>query len=458
MVVFFCYVNFLSCFVLLRKVFKCGALASCAGALFFAFNNPKLAQPDHLQLQPVFLLPIVVGLLVAFFMKSRSLTETKAFVILTIAGIALNVQLLTSFYIGWFFSFGSLLFIALSLVFRRTRLLILDPLYFHLRAVTASALAFVIASIPFVLIYWPALRSTGWYGLLPEYIPEMKSFFLMADGNYIWRSVTKFLLADASTPDWGRRIGIGLLPSTAWIAASIFSIWQLTKEFLNSRFANGNDIRKVPGHDVGRTFLALIILTTNIFCILGLQFRGHTLWKVVYVLVPGAKAIRAVARYAIVLALPMSIAFAFIVQYSINEIASRKDLLTRAFRGVVLFFVVTFGLFEQLNDGYGMYYSIRAENARIDRLAAKLPQDCAAFYVAAAPSSSNEEEFGEQNSMHDAMLVSTKRHVPTLNGRSGKYPSGWSLRNIKATEYEDDVRGWIQQHQIGGKVCRLEID
>src|SRR5690349_21339534 len=36
MVVTFCYLNFLSCIVLLRKVFKCGMLASCAGALFFA--------------------------------------------------------------------------------------------------------------------------------------------------------------------------------------------------------------------------------------------------------------------------------------------------------------------------------------------------------------------------------------------------------------------------------------
>src|SRR5438046_1530802 len=85
------------------------------------------------------------------------------------------------------------------------------------------------ACFPFVLIYWPGLRYTGWDGLLTEYIPEMKSFLLMADGNYVWKAVTTSLLAHASTPDWGRRIGIGLVPSAAWIAASIFSIWQLTK-------------------------------------------------------------------------------------------------------------------------------------------------------------------------------------------------------------------------------------
>jgi len=456
-VVFFSYLNFLSCLIFLRNVFKCGALASCAGALFFAFNNSKLAQPDHLQLQPVFLLPVVAGLLVAFFIQSRSWTEIKAFVILVTAGVALNVQLLTSFYIGWFFIFGSLLFVSLSFVFRQTRVLIFDPIRFHQRAVAFAALIFVIGLVPFVLVYWPALRSTGWYGLLPEYIPEMKSFLLMAEGNYMWKGVTNSLLAGGSTPDWGRRIGIGVVPSAAWLAASVFSIRRLMKEFVNSRSVDRTDIAKALDHDAGRIFFAVMILATDIFCMLGLQFRGHTLWKMVYILVPGAKAIRAVARYAIVLAFPMAIAFAFIVQYGINQIASRKSVFLRASLGTVLFIVVIFALFEQLNDSYGMNYSIRAENARINKLASKLPQDCAVFYVAAAPSG-NEEEFGEQNSMHDAMLVSVKRHVPTLNGRSGKYPAGWSLRNIKASEYEDNVERWIQQHEIGGKVCRLEID
>jgi hypothetical protein len=456
MVIFFCYLNFLSCVVLLKKVFKCGVLASCAGALFFAFNNPKLAQADHLQLQPVFLLPVVAGLLVSFFMKNRNLTEMKAFVMLTSAGVALNVQLLTSFYLGWFFIFGTLLFVALSFAFPSPRALILDTLHFHIKAVTAAAFLFVVGFIPFVLIYWPALRSTGWYGLLPEYIPEFKSFLLMGEGNYIWKAVTNSLLTDGS-PDWGRRIGIGLVPSIAWITVSLLSISWLLKDIMPSRSASKAGMVKSPGYDTGRAFLALMILTANVFCILGLQFRGHTLWKLVYFLVPGAKAIRAVARYAIVLALPMAIAFSFMVQYAVREIASRKNVLTRASFGLVLFIVVTFGLVEQLNDGYGMYYSISAENARIDTLAARLPQDCSVFYVAAA-SSSSEEEFEEQNSMHDAMLVSLKRHVPTLNGRSGKYPSDWSLRNIKATDYEDNIQRWIQQHALRGKVCRLEID
>jgi len=60
--------------------------------------------------------------------------------------------------------------------------------------------------------------------------------------------------------------------------------------------------------------------------------------------------------------------------------------------------------------------------------------------------------------MHDAMLVSVTTHVPTVNGRSGKNPPGWSLRDITAPDYEANVRQWLERNNVAGKVCRLEIN
>ncbi len=108
-----------------------------------------------------------------------------------------------------------------------------------------------------------------------------------------------------------------------------------------------------------------------------------------------------------------------------------------------------------------MNYSIGAENARIDKLASKLPRDCAVFYVAAA-TSANEEEFGEQNSMHDAMLVSVRRHVPTLNGRSGKYPRGLvvaqyqSIRVRKPRSTVDSAKSNSWQSMPAGNLLRVD--
>ena len=243
----------------------------------------------------------------------------------------------------------------------------------------------------------------------------------------------------------------------AWGVASAFSLWFTLKKGAKAEPVAREEMRHASPRRLGYLFLALMVLATDLFFMLGLQFQGHTLWKLVYLVVPGGGAIRAIARYVIVLSLPMAITFSFMVQLGIEAITQRQKAFTRLSLASVLFLVVTLGLFEQLNSGEGQYYSIRAENARIDRLAAKLPEDCSAFYVASV-SGANEGEFGEQNSMHDAMLISIKRHVPTLNGRSAKYPPGWSLRKINAKEYEDQVRQWIQRYHISGNVCRLEID
>src|SRR2546426_1479090 len=174
------YFNFISCFILLNRVLRFNAIASCTGAMFFAFNNPKLAQTDHLQLQPVFLLPIIVGLVLVFFLEARSLTEKKAFGLLALAALCLNLQLFTSFYIGWFFVLWCFLMLVVSFAFRRTRFLILGAIRGLWPAVIGGMIVFVLGFVPFLLVYLPTVRSVGWYGILPQYIPEIRSYLLMA--------------------------------------------------------------------------------------------------------------------------------------------------------------------------------------------------------------------------------------------------------------------------------------
>jgi len=459
-VIVLCYLNFIACFGLLNRVLGFSAMASCAGAMFFAFNNPKLAQSDHLQLQPVLLLPIIAALVFRFFTEAETLTAKKAFGLLSLAAVCLNLQLLTSFYIGWFFVFWGLLFLLMSLSVLRSREFILGALRRHGPALVGGLIVFVVALVPFLLVYVPAVLSVGGYGVLPQYIPEVRSYLLMADGNYVWDSFTASILAQSGAgPDWGRRIGIGLVPSVAWIGISIFALWLIQKSRKLRPGNNGHNERAHQRNHVGYLFLGLLILATNLLFIIGWQYRGHSLWNYVYLLVPGARAIRAVARFAIVLTLPMAIAVAFILERGIQNIARRKTVSARVGLGAAMLGVTAFGLVEQLNSGDGQYYSISAEKMRLERLAAKLPGDCSAFYVAAGPLGPvDQNAFEDQQYMHDAMLVSELRQVPTLNGRSGKSPPDWALRNVRAPDYEQNVRRWIERNNIKGNVCRLEID
>ena len=448
------YLNFILCFVLLSKVLKFGSLPACAGSLFFAFNNPRLAQGDHLQLEPLLFLLLCVISLMFFVRRTEDLSQKRAFGLLAMAAIFLNLQLLTSFYIGWFFIFWSVLFLALSCCIPRSRLFLLGNIKKYSAALVGAGLVFCIGFALFLRIYIPSIASTGWFGLSSDYIPELGSYLLMADGNYVWGSLTALLLQGSGTPDWGRRVGIGLVPSLTWMGLSIFALWII-------RNYSKTPTRSHGAHDwthIGYLFFAVMVLASNFLIMLGLQYQGHSLWKFVYWSFPGARSIRAVARYILLLALPIAIALTFAVDYAMTKIATQSNGLKRKSLTVSLLMVIAFGLLEQLNSGQGEF-SIALESARLEKLTAELPADCSFFYVAPGPASiQNSGSFQNQNYMHDAMLVSILTGVPTVNGRSGKNPPGWSLREVRAANYEENVRRWIQQHDLGGHVCRLVIN
>jgi hypothetical protein len=200
-------------------------------------------------------------------------------------------------------------------------------------------------------------------------------------------------------------------------------------------------------------FLAATVLAVNLLILLALQYDGHTLWHKVYQFVPGANAIRDVARFMIVAALPMSIVFAVAVEHAERRAQGRRQLLA------MLVALIAFGLVEQFNLEQGQSYSIHRETEWLHTLAARLPGGCSAFYVVGhAASDSVLNSYHNRQWMHDAMLVSALRDVPTLNGRSSKSPPGWQLREVTAPEYELRVREWIERHRLSGKICRLQMD
>ena len=453
------YLNFILCFILLNNVLKFGVLAASAGAMFFAFNSPRLAQSDHLQLQPMLFLLLCVICFMIFVRNTATLCQKRALGLLCLSGVFLNLQLLTSFYIGWFFVFWSFLFLALSFIIPTSRLYIIAVAKKFWPAFAGAGLVLCLGFAFFLCIYLPTVSSTGWFVLSGEYIPEIRSYLLMADGNYVWRNVTAFLLQQASTgPDWGRRVGIGLIPSLTWVGLSIVALLFLRKNSKVRAEEHDGQMNDLDSARIVPLFLAIMILASDVLIMLGLQYHGHSLWKFVYWSFPGGRSIRAVARYVLVLALPMAIGFAFAVQHGIARIAAKKNGLHRIGLAAAMLIATVFGLVEQFNSDQGQF-SIAAENTRLEKLAAKLPMDCSSFYVAPGPASvRNFDSFENQNYMHDAMLVSILTGIPTLNGRSGRNPPGWSLRNVRASDYELNVRNWIAEHKIDGHICRLEID
>ncbi len=425
-------------FVLLYRTLGFGLIPSCAGAMFFAFNSPKFNQLTHLQLQYVFLLPLIFALVITLAKRVETIDQRKAAWLLSLAAVCLNVQLTTTFYYAWYFTLWTIIFLLIALAFRASRNFIIGNVWKFRRAVIIGAAVFLVGFIPIVLVYVPAVRAGSWYDFdfVMAMVPDWRSLLSMGDGNFAWGWFYKRIVGDPRPETWGElMVGIGLVPSLAWIALTVVSVWLIRK---------GRNER-----NVGPLFLGVMILATSIFIVLGVKVGGHSLWKYIYLYFPAGGAIRAASRYVIFLTLPMSIAFAYALQKGL-QFASGKRGLT-----VAMLLVAAFGVFEQFGvpkvNGTG--FSTTIEEAYLKAMAERLPPDCAAFYVAPGPN----PRHSTAEYQYDAMMISAFSRVKTLNASSSQFPRDWNFYFFKNPDYESKVKEWIDSQKITGKVCRLEL-
>ena len=437
-IILFNFLNYIVCFVLLNKILRFNLTASIAGAVFFAFNGPKLMQLNHSQLQPILFLPLAAVGIVLFFRHRDRLTQKQALGLLALAAVSLNLQLLTGFYSAWFFIFWTGGFLVLTLVFSHTRKIVLELILKFWPALAGATLVFAVGLIPFVKAYLPVLKASGGreYAQVYPLIPVPLSFLLTSQRNFVWGSFTKTILNRVQGINPDVQISIGLVPTLAWIGLVGFAVWLVIK---NSKAQRTNLL-----------FLAELTFATTLIYLLGLKYRGgFSPWHQVYLWVPGAQAIRGVARYVLIMAFPMSIAFAWLIDHVSKRIRHRGLLQ------VALYVVIIFGIGEQFSSKEGFDgFSIRNENEYLSRLAQQLPADCPSFYIAVKPAAlHNVFEY-----QIDAALVGVMRGVPTLNGYSGYWPPTWNLWSVRNPDYENNVKNWIAANQLGGNVCRLVID
>ncbi len=441
MIILLTFLAYCAAFVLLYRTLGFGLIPACAGAMFFAFNSPKFNQLTHLQLQYVFLLPLIFALVITFAKQVETISDRKAAWLLSLTGVCLLVQLTTTFYYTWYFTVWLILFGLLALAFRASRSFIISNVWKFRRAVIIGAAVFLAGFIPIVMVYVPAIRVGSWYrfDFVMEMIPDWRSLLSMGDGNFVWGWFYKRIVGDPRPATWGElMVGIGLIPSLAWIALTVASVWLIRKG------RNATNAR-----EVAPLFLGVMILATSIFIVLGVKVSGHSLWQYIYQYFPAAGAIRAVSRYMIFLTLPMSIAFAYGLQKAL-EFASGKRRLT-----VAVLLVAAFGVFEQFGvprvNGAG--FSVTIEEAYLRTMAARLPSDCTAFYVAPGPKPGR----STAEYQYDGMMISAVSRVKTLNASSSQFPRDWGFYFFKNPDYESKVKEWIDSQKITGKVCRLEL-
>lgn len=164
-----------------------------------------------------------------------------------------------------------------------------------------------------------------------------------------------------------------------------------------------------------RAWLQALALATVATWALTLRFGDATGWWLVWSAVPGAKAARVVARYQLVLAIPV-IALAVL---ALSAWARRLPMAAVAALVAVL-------LLEEANGYAPLFLDRPLELLRLLSVPPP-PAGCRAFWVSAAWTESRFGEAVEDPYKHnmEAMLVASVLRLPTVNGISTFNPPGW---------------------------------
>jgi hypothetical protein len=459
--------NYLFCLLMLRSGFKFGTVPSALGAFLFAFNAPKFNQVAHTQLQCLFWLPLALWLVVVWVRNRRRMVQVDSFFLLAGAALALDTEFSTSFYPAWFLAFWVCLFMALNLSLRTTRVLWKELVLKFWKALAGAFAVGIAGLIPFLSLYLPVYQDLGGksFDEAKTMIPRPLCFLWMGPDHGLWGWLRNVQFLQNLPIEGEERIGFGVVilagfwGLTFWAIRRLFFSPKSNQKPLAKNDQNGKrlpmDGRGLPSLDLA----ALAALATILFCLLGCQYGdGFSPWYWIYRWVPGGQSIRAVARYAIALALPLSVLAAFTIQMTIERTSSLRKGASRLFWLGGAFLAGGLMVSEQVLLPPCPGFSKGAELARLEYLSRKLPGGCMTFYAAPAPSLPLVPDYSSTNLQIDAMLISAVRGIPTFNGYSGHSPRDWGLFKLRSPYYPQYVKDWMDLNHFTWPVERLEID
>ena len=415
--------NYLSvAFVLSR--FKLRPLAIAAGAFFFAFGLPILAQENHPQLLYRFGVPLACFFLWQLAQKPR----LRALVFL----VAMSVfQLYLGIYNGVFLLLllGGM---AVLLPFCLPLKAFSDRLKFWPRQLRASwrtvsmterilgliSLAGTGAALG--LLLWPYSQVSKMYGFSRHWdevlsmLPRWRSY-LLADNSSWWQSLSAAVSGIPVRHE--HQLFPGVLALLIPICLLVF-LWQF--------------------ESLKRAIILLHLGMAGFLVVLTLFYRGSSLYYFVWLL-PGLNSIRAVTRIIMIIMYPMAVLIAYGID-GICRIKFRFPLVPVVFAILLTAFLVM----EPVLYNHGTFSKADSQ-ARIaalrQKIPAKIPEDPILFL-------NSQPLLPEWVSEVDAMMLGQELGWPIFNGYSGNSPLGYGGRTEYCSQLPKRIllyMGWVHQ-------------
>jgi hypothetical protein len=414
LLILLCLLDFGAMLWVLRSLGTGPALAAL-GAFVFAFGNHQAGQIGHLQLFGVFYAPICVLLVQRLLAAPRRLT-------LALLALAVLLQLLSGIYLGWFLLLVLAIFVPLLLLADpagRARLLafIRRSPWFVAGAVALPAAAGYLLLRPYLAIS-RELGSRSWQDVL-LFLPRLRSWVSLVPGSFYqrwWHAISQ----SGWTSSWEHALFPGLVPPALAVVALLY---------LLSPAGRCDRHRALLAACFG-ALAALVLLTLEVARPaiqdghLVRAYPGISLWWLVFHLVPGAKAIRAVARVGIFVYL-----LGLIAACRGADAAIRRSRLRPAARGALLTVLLAAGIGEQALSSAPAFDKADFF-AQVAALRQQISPSCHVLYASLRPGKS------AVVSQNIAMWAGLESNLPVINGYSGNFPPRYpaALRSLTVEE------------------------
>ncbi|HMA50926.1 MAG TPA: hypothetical protein VKP60_14300, partial [Magnetospirillaceae bacterium] len=400
------------------------------GACLATLCNGTYTSSDHQQFLAVGLAPLAAW---ALYEAHQGLVaqEQRRFLLGGGAFVALYaLWLMTAFYTAWFFLYFSvfaLLFLGLQTRGGEWRDL-LSGLRRQIPALAGLVALAALLNIPFLMIYLPKASQTGMrsFGEATRFAPDILDILHVGDKNLVWGrwDALPYRFFGHDYPVWATLAN--------GVPLALFLLFLAACALFATRPAGSGRLEKALA---GATIVTWILMA---------RFGDVSLYSAVYTLFPGAKVIRVLVHYQLMLALPITaLAMAFLARLS-----QRVPALVM---GALAVFLVA----EQLN-----HISIRLidrpyELARLARIPPP-PASCRSFYISRTEKdAANPVEAIYRHSV-DAMFLSELLSLPTINGMDSYTPPNYDLYRPADADYQQRVSDYAGSHGLQG-LCALDM-
>lgn len=407
-----------------RKKLNLGYAAVLIGTIIFGYSNPYVTS-SHTQLYGYFLVPFVILFSYNFILSLEDKKKRRLNGILAV--LFLDGLFYTSFYVGYFMAVYLLLFILmLMLVFklRGAKIIknVVEYLKKNIKVLGGYVIFAIVLLIPFLYLELPVIMEFGSrsWGNVTELLPVAGDIVNVHDGNLLNGWVTGGSERNHH-PELSEGFPILIIfAAVVWI---VYLIVRSCQKKINNEYA--------------------VYLAAGLAFVLGilliLRFGSSvSLWYVIYKVIPGASAIRAVVRFFQFLCIPLAI-FSARMADSLLRRCNRK-----AAGGVIV--AVVFAQYIWTGTIYSQWTA--SEHTAFVEQVPKPPKDCEIMFIKNIGTDPTDLISCISNSMN-ATIIANRFNLECINGYSGQFPKEFGeCLLISSPNYEACIDNWIRIHGL----------